>query len=84
MRCDSPTETLRDEAFRQSRRYANAKRGQRPQLPLKAIADQPVRLPKISLDKNKIILSRTSTHVTSVIRSIINDNNQELIRKLLR
>ncbi|NEP54274.1 MAG: hypothetical protein F6K65_38010 [Moorea sp. SIO3C2] len=25
--------TLRDEAFRQSRRYANAKRGQRPQLP---------------------------------------------------
>ncbi|NEN98572.1 MAG: hypothetical protein F6K50_24590 [Moorea sp. SIO3I7] len=26
------------EAFRQSRRYANAKRGQRPQLPLKAIS----------------------------------------------
>ncbi|NEQ79115.1 MAG: hypothetical protein F6K26_02310 [Moorea sp. SIO2I5] len=25
------------EAFRQSRRYANAKRGQRPQLPLRAI-----------------------------------------------
>ncbi|NEO25203.1 hypothetical protein [Moorena sp. SIO4A5] len=36
--CDWPTATLRDEAFRQSRRYANAKRGQRPQLPLKAIS----------------------------------------------
>ncbi|NEO74607.1 hypothetical protein [Moorena sp. SIO3H5] len=35
---DARYEPLRDEAFRQSRRYANAKRGLRPQLPLKAIS----------------------------------------------
>ncbi|NEO90210.1 MAG: hypothetical protein F6K56_08085 [Moorea sp. SIO3G5] len=41
-KCDSLKETLRDEAFRQSRRYANAKRGQRPQLPLKANAPKTI------------------------------------------
>ncbi|WP_149031333.1 hypothetical protein [Moorena producens] len=38
--------TLRDEAFRQSRRFANAKRGQRPQLPPKAIASLSKQYPK--------------------------------------
>ncbi|NEQ79275.1 MAG: hypothetical protein F6K26_03160 [Moorea sp. SIO2I5] len=84
MRCDSPTETLRDEAKLPLKAIAFGAAKLIGEAAPKAIADQPVRLPTISLDKNRIILSGTYAHVTSVTRSIINDNNHYLIRKLLR